>query len=309
MDSIHLDTAAASVNRKSPQSGDISEARAPFAVRDSTAPAADATPAPQGKPGKALAPSGRGKPRANGNPARTLGNGRDLAKTQKAGNAASRGLRPFAAYALELLALGYSPLPVEPGQKRPAAVLHGGSAEWQPWSDYCETPLSTDEIAILASGAAYGLGLACGYGGLVAIDIDTDDAEVVAAVHAVHPARMIGKRGAKGATWFFRDPCAKIAARAFQERERRESCGRTGERPPGRDPANSAPGYGRALRLAFRAHVARYASRRASRDHARSYRGVGNGSRAMARETQAREGQGGRPAEARTLQPWRAQAL
>lgn len=87
--------------------------------------------------------------------------------------------RPFREAALPLLAAGYSPIPIVPGTKRPA--LAG-------WQRLCEAPLSPREIRRFAqSPIAYGVGVALGFDGLVAIDIDTDDAEIMAAIREVLP--------------------------------------------------------------------------------------------------------------------------
>ena len=87
--------------------------------------------------------------------------------------------KPFREIALPLLAAGYSPVPIVPGTKRPA--LAG-------WQRLCHTPLSPDEIEHFArSPIAYGVGAVLGFNGLVAIDIDTDNAEIVAAIRKVLP--------------------------------------------------------------------------------------------------------------------------
>ena len=87
--------------------------------------------------------------------------------------------KPFRETALPLLAAGYSPVPIIPGTKRPA--LAG-------WQRLCETPLSLDEIARFScSPMAYGVGVALGFNGLIAIDIDTDDAAILAAIQEVLP--------------------------------------------------------------------------------------------------------------------------
>ena len=86
---------------------------------------------------------------------------------------------PFCKAALQLLAAGCSPIPILPGTKRPA--LSG-------WQRLCDAPLTLQEIERYArSPIAYGIGVALGFNGLVAIDIDTDDAEIVAAIRAVLP--------------------------------------------------------------------------------------------------------------------------
>ena len=87
--------------------------------------------------------------------------------------------KPFHDTALPLLAAGYSPVPIMPNTKRPA--LTG----WQRLSD---VPLSPDEIERFArSPIAYGVGVALGFNGLIAIDIDTDAAAIITAIREVLP--------------------------------------------------------------------------------------------------------------------------
>lgn len=114
---------------------------------------------------------------------------------------------PFAENAARLVAAGHSPLPILPGTKRPA--LAG-------WQRLCDLPLSLDEIERFArSPIPYGVGLALGFNGLIAIDIDAEDASILAAIREVLPASVVAKRGRKGQTDFYRDHAATIRARKF----------------------------------------------------------------------------------------------
>ena len=114
--------------------------------------------------------------------------------------------KPFLETALPLLEAGYSPVPIVPGTKRPG--LSG-------WQRLCDAPLSPDEIERLArSPIAYGVGVASGFNGLIAIDIDTDDAAIMAAFRQVLPS-TIAKRGRRGCTVFGRDPSGTIRTRHF----------------------------------------------------------------------------------------------
>jgi hypothetical protein len=49
-----------------------------------------------------------------------------------------------------------------------------------------------------------GVGIACGLNGLVAVDIDTDDPDMVAAIMKVLPQSPVAKRGKRGRTLFYR---------------------------------------------------------------------------------------------------------
>ena len=95
---------------------------------------------------------------------------------------------------MALITNGYSPLPIKPGEKRPAV---------SGWSRACANALSRCDLYRYAkSPLDYGLGVACGYGGLIAIDIDSDDPGVQKAVTAAIPGSRVGKRGLRGFTKF-----------------------------------------------------------------------------------------------------------
>ena len=112
----------------------------------------------------------------------------------------------FAETALPLLAAGHSPIPIVSGKKRPA--LAG-------WQRYCDAPMASQEVKrFAASRTSYGIGVALGRG-LLAIDIDTADKTIVAAIRSVVPASPIAKRGRKGRTDFYRDKTKTIRARKF----------------------------------------------------------------------------------------------
>lgn len=119
-------------------------------------------------------------------------------------------VRAFEAGHLACSINGYSPSPTEPGFKCPAKSLHN-------WPRACREPLPESELERYARSARpYGLAVATGYNGLVAIDIDTDDEEVNAVIADALPAPLVGKRGAKGTTWFYRStvPIRSLQIRA-----------------------------------------------------------------------------------------------
>jgi hypothetical protein len=87
--------------------------------------------------------------------------------------------KPFRETALTLLVAGYSPVPILPRTKRPA---------FAGWQRLCDAPLTADEIEHFArSPISYGVGVALGFSGLIAIDIDTNDAEIIAAIREMLP--------------------------------------------------------------------------------------------------------------------------
>src|SRR5262245_51431058 len=94
---------------------------------------------------------------------------------------------PFAATASMLVQAGYSPVPIEPADKRPLAALGG-------WHRLRSTPLKLDEIAAFArTHPNAGVGVAGGFAGLVPIDFDTEDEEILAAARSVLPQSLVDK--------------------------------------------------------------------------------------------------------------------
>src|SRR5262252_8785727 len=116
------------------------------------------------------------------------------------GHAQGNGANTFGLYAPLLLRNGYSPVPIEPGAKRPLGALGG-------WDRLRVTPFTDDEISDIARKyPTAGLGLVGGYRGLVPIDIDTDDPDIKAAIDTVLPKCLVAKRGRRGITVFYRGP-------------------------------------------------------------------------------------------------------
>jgi hypothetical protein len=97
----------------------------------------------------------------------------------------------FAAFAPGLIELGYSPLPriIKDGHGRPAP---------KGWSGCCDRQPSAEEIAEWSRIKGADISLACGFGGLIAIDVDTDDPGILAAVIAALPHCVVARRGSKG---------------------------------------------------------------------------------------------------------------
>ena len=108
----------------------------------------------------------------------------------------------FADHALELLRNGFSPLPL----RRNRLPLHPG------WQALRTTPMTPDAIA---AERWYGLGVMCGYGDLLGIDVDVDDRDIVAAVARSIPKSSVAKFGRKGFTVFYR-ATAEIKNRKFR---------------------------------------------------------------------------------------------
>ena len=80
------------------------------------------------------------------------------------------------------------------------------------WSRWCSQPQAPGyRHGWAKSSIAYNVGVALGFNGLVAIDIDTDDLALIRSIIAVLPPIRAAKRGRRGFTAFFRDPTGNIA--------------------------------------------------------------------------------------------------
>lgn len=121
-------------------------------------------------------------------------------------------MRQFESAAVALHRCGYSPLPIYAGDKKPG-VYGGVSADgtkgpWydlKGWQQLCIERKSEAAVAAwgrMSDAKGGGIGVACGYGGLVAIDIDDDD--LVAPILDVLPPVLVAKRGRFGQTAFMR---------------------------------------------------------------------------------------------------------
>lgn len=126
-------------------------------------------------------------------------------------------LGAFAAFAEALLDAGYSPLPIIPGRKKPAL---------RAWSNFCAAPMPRARVQ--SYGARWpraSLGLALGYAGVIALDVDTEDAAQLAAIKKAAPASPVAKTGAKGFTVFYRAaPGAVIPSRHFAASRKQGIC-------------------------------------------------------------------------------------
>jgi hypothetical protein len=99
------------------------------------------------------------------------------------------------ANALQYLAHGYSVIPLMPRQKGPKL---GG------WSNYCEQLMDPD-TARQHCGKNNNIGLCLGpASNLCAVDIDTDDPELIKKIEKLLPVSPLRKKGAKGYTVFYR---------------------------------------------------------------------------------------------------------
>ncbi len=94
----------------------------------------------------------------------------------------------FAEHAAVYRALGYSPIPVFPGGKRPIG-----------WTQYCLEAATPEKIKDWGGySPSPNIALACGYKGLVAIDVDVSDIAIITAVLDALPHCRIARFGSKG---------------------------------------------------------------------------------------------------------------
>ena len=110
----------------------------------------------------------------------------------------------FARYGECLLELGYGPIP---------EVLRIPC--FKGWTDYYpEKPRTPADISgLIALYPNAELAVACGFNGLLPIDIDTDDEDIQGAILDVLPTCRVRKRGQKGLTLFFRYAGKGISSR------------------------------------------------------------------------------------------------
>jgi Bifunctional DNA primase/polymerase, N-terminal len=144
----------------------------------------------------------------------------------------------FFMFAEPLLTAGYSPLPIIPGQKKPAL---------RSWSNLCAEAMALPRIR--SYGARWpraSLGIALGYAGVIALDVDTEDSDQLAAIREVVPPATVAKTGAKGFTAFYRaPPGAVVPSRHYADARKRGiadllSLGTQTVLPPSAHPAGLA---------------------------------------------------------------------
>lgn len=120
---------------------------------------------------------------------------------------------PYAAVGPQLVDQGYAAVPCQPGTKYPGTLNFG---EWYPaigWNRYCDRLPTDIETSIWSKWPDAGVCIVMDHT-LKVVDIDTDDADMRAAIMAVLPPSSVAKAGAKGLSLFFRGSAA-IEARSF----------------------------------------------------------------------------------------------
>jgi hypothetical protein len=107
-----------------------------------------------------------------------------------------------------LIERGFAAIPIMPGTKRPG-FLHAG--QWlglSNWQRRFNRGVPAQSVRARWAAGDTGIGVITGAAshGAIAIDIDTDDKTIMAAIVGVLPPTPIKKRGAKGETLFYYGP-------------------------------------------------------------------------------------------------------
>jgi hypothetical protein len=129
---------------------------------------------------------------------------------------------PFARLALSYAERGFSPLPIGPNSKVPGFR----TGHLHKWEQFCDVAADARQIASWGRcEPEAGIGLACGFNDLVAVDVDNVKAcgAVREVFGGIHPPT---KRGRKGATAFFCSKGVSIRARKFREKPFENSAGK-----------------------------------------------------------------------------------
>ena len=113
---------------------------------------------------------------------------------------------PYATFGERLIERGYAAIPILPGSKKPGYQVHGGNTPLTGWSKLFENGPPPEDVLDRWCAGNTGVAVLGGHRGLVAVDIDTDDPAIRAAILAVLPVSPVGKRGAKGDTLFYHAP-------------------------------------------------------------------------------------------------------
>lgn len=111
---------------------------------------------------------------------------------------------PYAMMGKRLVDLGYAAIPILPGTKFPGGRHEGKWVAENSWQRFCYRLPTKYEVDAWKTWPDAGVCIVLGVGGVIGVDIDTDDPEITAAIMSVLPESPVGKRGAKGSTFFYR---------------------------------------------------------------------------------------------------------
>lgn len=120
---------------------------------------------------------------------------------------------PYARVGADLVDMGYHAIPVMPQSKRPGSMQGGNWYGDMDWSRFCDRLPTEIETSIWSRWPDAGVCVAIDRQ-LKVVDVDTDDADIRAAIEAVLPPILVKKRGKKGYSAFFRGS-ENIVSRPF----------------------------------------------------------------------------------------------
>jgi len=130
---------------------------------------------------------------------------------------------PFSSVSATLAEMGLAVMPCGPGTKFPGRYTSAdGWFTAYDWQKYCERLPTSFELDVWDrwpdAGVCLALGRSSAPGGLqlIAVDIDSDDPVVVAAIRSALPGSPVRKRGAKGETEFYLAP-ASVPNRPYND--------------------------------------------------------------------------------------------
>jgi hypothetical protein len=122
---------------------------------------------------------------------------------------------PFALAGARIASMGYAVLPIMPGSKVPG--VYAGD-EWhlqRGWNKFCSEAPAKFQVDLWSKWPNAGVGIACGFRGVIVVDIDVDG-EMKDRLLGALPQAKVAKRGRKGVSLFYRGDCEKIASRNFK---------------------------------------------------------------------------------------------
>ena len=123
---------------------------------------------------------------------------------------------PFSRVGAKLVDQQYSVIPVLPQSKRPGSFSQGRWWGDLDWNRFCARRPTDIELGIWNTWPDAGVCVALGpaSGNLIALDIDTDDGKIIAAIESVIEPSPVQKMGKKGRTLFYRSS-GNVASCAF----------------------------------------------------------------------------------------------
>src|SRR5260370_29024174 len=94
---------------------------------------------------------------------------------------------PYKEFGERYVDAGYSALPIKPGTKFPGQMLFGAwkDSGMPAWQRFCNNLPTHIEVEFWNAWPDSGVGVALGFQGMVALDLDTDDPKIMAAILSV----------------------------------------------------------------------------------------------------------------------------